>query len=147
MTIIFVILLLAAAFCAAMMSVIDWRRNIIPDMYLFPFMLIGLLVVSFFPWFFEIGEATIAAAVGYGLGVVMGLAFKKKSPEAIGFGDVKLLAAGGIWLGVSGLAIALIASCVLGGIWGLLKKQKFIPFAPFFFIGAICSLTALLFLI
>lgn len=147
MTLIFVILLAAAAFCAVMMSLIDWKRNIIPDIYLFPFLVIGLLVVSFFPWFFEFGEAAIAAAVGYGLGVVMGLAFKKKSPEAIGLGDVKLLAAGGIWLGVSGLAIALIASCILGGVWGLVKKKKFIPFAPFFFIGAICSLTALLFLI
>jgi leader peptidase (prepilin peptidase)/N-methyltransferase len=110
-------------------------------------MLIGLLVVAFFPWFFDFGESVIAAAIGYGLGIIMGLLFKKKSPDAIGLGDVKLMAAGGIWLGVSGLAISLIISCILGGIWGLFKKQKFIPFAPFFFIGAICSLIIIMFLI
>ena len=37
MTLIFVILLVAAAFCALMMSLIDRKRNIIPDVYLFPF--------------------------------------------------------------------------------------------------------------
>lgn len=137
---IFIILLLAAVFCAVMMCRQDLKNRIIPDIYLFPFMLIGLLVVAFFPWFFDFGESVIAGSIGYGLGIIMGMLFKKKSPDAIGMGDVKLMAVGGIWLGVSGLAISLIISCVLGGVWGMLKKQKFIPFAPFFFFGAICSL-------
>ena len=144
---IFIILLIAAGFCAVMMCRQDLRNRIIPDIYLFPFMLIGLLVVAFFPWFFDFGESVIAASIGYSLGIIMGLLFKKKSPDAIGLGDVKLMAAGGIWLGASGLAISLIISCVLGGIWGLFKKQKFIPFAPFFFIGAISSLIMMIFLI
>ena len=149
MLIIFAILLVAAAFCAAMMSIHDWRQRIIPDVYLFPFLLIGLIVVSFFPWFFDASESAIAGAVGYALGAGAGWLFKlmKKEKQPIGLGDVKLLAAGGIWLGLTGLAIALIASTILGGIWGLRLRQKFIPFAPFFFAGAICSLIALLFLI
>jgi prepilin signal peptidase PulO-like enzyme (type II secretory pathway) len=169
MTAVFVILLIGAAFCAVMMSLHDWRRRIIPDVYLFPFFLAGLLVVSFFPWFFDAGEAAVAAATGYALGAGIGCIFSRlakskekrandargkaavaetagrSSPssvfsEPIGLGDVKLLAAGGAWLGVTGLAIALVASCALGGIWGLLKKQKFIPFAPFFFAGAIVAI-------
>jgi leader peptidase (prepilin peptidase)/N-methyltransferase len=147
MTILFIILLTLAAFCAVMMGIYDLRARIIPDVYLFPFMLIGLITVAYFPWFFEITESVIAAAIGYGLGLGMGILFKKKSPDAIGLGDVKLLGAGGVWLGVMGLAIALIVSCILGGIWGLCKKQKFIPFAPFFFAGAICALIALWILI
>lgn len=137
---VFIILLLVAGFCVAMMSMHDWKSRIIPDIYLLPFMLIGLLVVGFFPWFFDISESIIAGTVGYSLGTIMGLLFKKKSPEAIGMGDVKLMTAGGIWLGASGLAISLVISCVLGVIWGLFKKQKFIPFAPFFFFGAIISI-------
>ncbi|MCL2749327.1 MAG: A24 family peptidase [Alphaproteobacteria bacterium] len=144
MTIIFALLLAGAAFCAVMMGLYDWRERIIPDVYLFPFLLIGLIIVAFFPWFFDTGTAAIAALVGYLLSLGMGWAFKKKSPEAIGLGDVKLLAAGGIWLGITGLAIALIASCVLGGVWGLWKKQKFIPFAPFFFIGMIIAIISML---
>jgi len=126
------------------MSIWDWRKRIIPDVYLFPFLLIGLIIVAFFPWFFDIGTAAIAASIGYVLSLGMGWAFKKKSPEAIGLGDVKLLAAGGIWLGITGLAIALITACVLGGIWGLRKKQKFIPFAPFFFAGVLVAIISML---
>ena len=44
---IFIVLLLVAVFCAVMMSMYDWKHQIIPDMYLLPFMLIGLLVVTF----------------------------------------------------------------------------------------------------
>jgi prepilin signal peptidase PulO-like enzyme (type II secretory pathway) len=190
MTIILTLLLILAGFCAVMMSVHDWRARIIPDVYLFPFMLIGLIVVVFFPWFFSIAESVIAAVIGYGLSFGTGWIFRKfaerraKTPsgvredvnsyklkdnipttnyqlptstpcalrsanfiEPIGLGDVKLLAAGGVWLGITGLAIALIVSCVAGGIWGLRRKQKFIPFAPFFFVGMICAFIALWFLI
>jgi prepilin signal peptidase PulO-like enzyme (type II secretory pathway) len=77
----------------------------------------------------------------------VGAAFKrtklgKRNPDhdPIGFGDVKLLAAGGIWLGATGLAVAIAVACAAGGIWGLCKKQKYIPFAPFFFVGAIIAL-------
>jgi prepilin signal peptidase PulO-like enzyme (type II secretory pathway) len=62
-------------------------------------------------------------------------------------GDVKLLAAGGIWLGTAGLALAIVISCAAGAIWGLAKKQKYIPFAPFFIGGAIMALLAAGFLI
>ncbi|MGI5845886.1 MAG: prepilin peptidase [Alphaproteobacteria bacterium] len=144
---IFIVLLLVAVFCAVMMSIYDWKHQIIPDMYLLPFMLIGLLIVIFFPWFFGIAESIIAGVIGYSLGMVMRVLFKRKSSDAIGLGDIKLMTAGGIWLGISGLAISLVISCILGGIWGFVKKQKFIPFAPFFFIGAICSLIVIKFLI
>jgi leader peptidase (prepilin peptidase)/N-methyltransferase len=159
MNAIFFLLLLGGGFCAAMMSLRDWRERLIPDVYLFPFLLIGLAVVQFFPWFFDMREAVMASAFGYVLAFIMGLAFRKKltgrwmlsagnsSREAIGLGDVKLLAAGGVWLGFTGLSIALIAACAIGGIWGLRKKQKFIPFAPFFFAGAAAAIGALIILI
>jgi leader peptidase (prepilin peptidase)/N-methyltransferase len=135
------------------MSAADWRRRIIPDVYLFPFMLAGMIVVSYFPWVSSAGESAIAAAAGYGLGAGLGRIFEKfakrraSSVPPIGMGDIKLLAAGGIWLGTNGLAIAVAASCALGIIWGIWKKQKYIPFAPFFFAGSIISLICLLFLI
>ena len=136
-------------------SVADFRRRIIPDAYLFPLLLIGLLVVTFFPyWFCSIRDGVIGAILGYTLGAGIGFIFdkigRKKNPKSdtpIGMGDIKLLATGGLWLGTNGLAIALVIACILGGIWGIRKKQKFIPFAPFFIIGAILSLIALTFLI
>lgn len=150
--IIFIVLLIAGAYCAFKISAADFSRRIIPDVYLFPLILIGLLIVAFFPWFINMGESAIAGAFGYGLGAVIGFIFerfKKTSNDypPIGMGDIKLLAVGGIWLGMTGLAIAIIFSCLFGWIWGHYKKQKFIPFAPFFFAGSFIALIAMSFLI
>jgi prepilin signal peptidase PulO-like enzyme (type II secretory pathway) len=172
MTILFPVLLAIALLCAVQMSRWDLRERIIPDVYLFPFLLTGLVVAAYFPWLVGSGESIIAGVFGYGLGLLMSLMFKiikmdkwtngqmdRKNTnnkhqlsivhrpsdcEAIGLGDIKLLAAGGIWLGMTGLPVALIAACVFGGVWGLQKKQKFIPFAPFFFCGMVIAVAFLL---
>ncbi len=147
-----IFLLPLAGFFAYKMATADWRRRIIPDVYLWPFMLIGLILVTCFPWVTGPAESAIAGAFGYGLGAFTGFLFekfKKNNTEhsPIGLGDIKLLAAGGIWLGLTGLAIAIVISCILGGIWGIRKKQKYIPFAPFFLIGLIIALIIMFFLI
>ncbi|MCL2737646.1 MAG: A24 family peptidase [Alphaproteobacteria bacterium] len=142
MAIIHSILFLFAAYFAVKMSLSDFQSRIIPDVFLFPFLIIGLLlsVGGALPWT-GIEESAVAAAVGYGLAFVINAAFKrlkkraKNAHDPIGMGDIKLLAAGGIWLGISGLSVALIAACILGYIWGRAHKQKFVPFAPFFFAG------------
>ena len=181
-----IILFVFAAAMAAAMSIADLRARIIPDVFLFPFLLAGLLlaVLPFggfagggLPWVAGgVLESVIAGCIGYGLGIGMSFMFKLRlkseerrakvknndsklktsnppalcalrsstSAEPIGMGDIKLLAAGGIWMGVTGLAIALIASCAFGYIWGLCRRQKYIPFAPFFFIGGTVAIAALL---
>ncbi len=152
---IFYILLLACAFwCAIMISRADFRRRIIPDAYLFPLMILGLVIVVFFPWVCDIRSAVIGAAFGYGLAALVGATFDKiqrnrdaSAPSPIGMGDIKLMAVGGIWLGATGLSLALVFACVFGGMWGVIKKQKFIPFAPFFLLGGILSLIIMRFLI
>ena len=146
---------IAAICCAYLISAADFRRRIIPDAYLVPLFLIGLLTVNFFPyWICTVGDSVIGAILGYALGAIIGSVFdyigQKKSPKSpapIGMGDIKLLATGGIWLGTTGLAIALVFSCVFGYLWGICKKQHFIPFAPFFVMGAILSLIITAFLI
>ncbi len=147
----FIVLLATAIICAWQISVADWRRRIIPDAYLFPLLLIGLVITNFFPWPITPGAGAIAGAFGYLLALVVGMVFEhispKKSIAPIGLGDVKLLGTGGIWLGPTGLASALIIACVAGIIWGLHRKQKYIPFAPFFICGGILSLITMLFLI
>ena len=145
---IFFILLIAGGLSlGAAISATDFRRRIIPDVYLFPLMLIGLILVTFFNFPTTITDSVIGATFGYILAMVIGLAFEHiahlhghKIDTPIGRGDIKLIGVGGLWLGTNGLAVALIASCILGALWGRVHKQKYIPFAPFFITGAIISI-------
>ena len=148
----FSILIIGAIFCAFRMSTTDFKRRIIPDFYLFPFLFAGLLVTQFFPfWKITPADSIIAGATGYCLGLAVGFIFEhiKKNLEypPIGMGDIKLLGAVGIWVGTRGLSIALLIACVLSFIWGYKKKQKYVPFAPFFLTGGFLSLIIIQFLI
>lgn len=148
----FSFVLIGAVFCAYRMATADFRRRIIPDVYLFPFLFAGLLTATFFPWPITIADSVVGGAMGYCLGLIVGFIFERLAKKAekyppIGMGDIKLLGAGGIWLGTMGLGIAMLISCVLAFIWNLKKHEKYIPFAPFFLIGGFLSLIIIQFLI
>lgn len=150
----FIILLASACWCAWQISVADWRRRIIPDAYLWPLMLAGLLITAFFPWTHGPRGAAIGAVFGYAMAALIGFVFdyfmhrkKTDADTPIGMGDIKLMGVGGIWLGTSGLAGALVVACIAGALWSWRRKQKYIPFAPFFIVGAILTLIAMFFLL
>lgn len=150
----FVILLLLALYLGYKISATDMRRRIIPDGYLFPLMIIGMIVTTFFPWPIGIQTGVVGMAFGYIMATAVGLIFDKiithRNPNAdspIGMGDIKLIAVGGLWCGPTGLAIALVLACIFGAAWAYRKKQKFIPFGPFFIMGGILSLIIIAFLV
>ena len=147
----FSLILVGAIFCCFRMSTNDLKHRIIPDVYLFPFLFAGLLITTFFPWPITISDSVVGGAMGYCLGLIIGFIFehftKKQKYPPIGMGDIKLLGAGGIWLGTMGLAMALVFACVLSLVWGYRKKQRYIPFAPFFLLGGFLSLIIIQFLI
>lgn len=148
----FILLSVLALFCATMISIADFRHRIIPDIYLFPLMLCGLIMTTFYNTPISISDGVIGAAFGYTMSTIIGLAFDyrnrhRSSTPPIGLGDIKLIGVGGIWLGTTGLAIALIAACISGYLWARHQKQHFIPFAPFFILGGILSLSATIFLL
>ncbi len=150
-----IFLLLVAALCAWGISVADFRRRIIPDAYLFPLMLVGLLMSAMCPfWIVTPIDAAIGAGFGYviaaGIGFLFDYAYRRQNPDMvapIGMGDIKLISVGGIWMGVTGLAIALVVACVTGIVWARVQHQKYIPFGPFFVIGGILALIIMFFLI
>lgn len=152
--ILFSVLLIIGLYCAFQISVADFRRRIIPDAYLFPLMLIGLALVTFYEWPLGIYDATIGALFGYILSSVVGFIFDyflrrrvSDAPAPIGMGDIKLMGVGGLWLGTTGLSVALIIACITGAIWARRKHARFIPFGPFFIFGGILYLISRLFLI
>lgn len=132
----------------------DMRRRIIPDGYLFPLLIIGIVITTFFPWPTRIESGALGMAFGYILSATIGIIYDKilthknpKSESPIGMGDIKLISVGGLWCGPTGLAISLALACIFGAIWAYNKKQNFIPFAPFFIIGGILSLIIITFLL
>ena len=75
------------------------------------------------------------------LGVVGELIFKK---EALGGGDVKLMAMIGAFLGWKMVLLTFFLSPLFGSIAGIIMKYKFhrdvIPYGPYLAIGAVVSL-------
>lgn len=147
----FSFILIGALFCAWRMATADFGRHIIPDVYLFPFLFAGLLVTTFFPWPVTAADSVVGGAMGYCIGLIVGFIFehlkKDQKYPPIGMGDIKLLGAGGIWLGTMGLSIAMVVSCIIAYIWNWNRHEKYIPFAPFFLIGGFLALIAIQFLI
>ena len=150
----FIILLLFSILLSIRISIYDYRHRIIPDAYLFPLLLIGLILLGFYNFPFDIITGIIGATFGYITSATLGFIFDralqrrdKNSDTPIGMGDIKLISVGGLWLGTTGLAVALIISGITGAIWARRKKQKFIPFAPFFIFGGFLSFIINLFLL
>jgi len=103
---------MAASYCATLqvLARIDAQTRLLPDMLTLPLLWAGLL----FHWsggWVELDDAVAGAAAGYGLLWLTWAAFRGCSGrDGIGFGDLKLAAANGAWLGVEALPWALLAA-------------------------------------
>lgn len=141
-----------AIFYFVTISIIDYHHKIIPDELSLSMIGLGLLVSSWNPFLWSSGyykllEAFLCGLVG---GAVMlffawaGEKFFKK--EALGGGDIKLIAGIGTLLGMGGVLGALSIGSFIGAAIGLgllaLKRKKpgdAIPYGPFLCLGAFLS--------
>jgi leader peptidase (prepilin peptidase)/N-methyltransferase len=132
--------LLWCAFGATLLALalIDWDTTLLPDSMTLP-LLWGGLVASALGWTIAWPLAFWGAVAGYlSLWSVYWLFKLVTGKEGMGYGDFKLLAALGAWLGWPMLVpIALIAS-VIGAIVGIamkmnasLREGRYVPFGPF----------------
>ncbi len=122
----------------------DARFYIIPDEFSLGGLVIGLLLAGWMS--FQAGSPTIliqsavGAALGFGLLVAVavgGKAMFKK--DAMGGGDIKMMAMVGAFLGVSGVLLTLFLGALLGAvIFGPIswKTGKLVPFGIFLAAGA-----------
>lgn len=129
------------------LTFIDLDEFILPDRLTLPLLWLGLLVNSQ-NMFTSLNEAVWGAAAGYLSLWAVYWAFKLiTGKEGMGYGDFKLLAALGAWLGLSALPMIILLSSLSGIIIALLmnlfKKQDLsnpIPFGPYLTIAGYISL-------
>jgi leader peptidase (prepilin peptidase)/N-methyltransferase len=137
-------------FASAMivLFVIDLEHRILPDVITLPGVVLGFLFSFFMPpgW----RDSAIGIVAGGGSLWLMGEAyFRLRHEEGMGFGDVKMLAMIGAFLGWKLMLLTLIISSLLGSIIGVgmiaLKRgdMKYaLPFGTFLAVGALVAAVA-----
>jgi len=120
------------------LALIDFHTTLLPDSITLPLLWLGLLI-SLVPVFVNAPDAIVGAAAGYMILWIVFQTFKLiTGKEGMGFGDFKLLAALGAWLGWAQLPLVILLSSLTGAIIGIMMMVLFkhqrsqpIPFGPY----------------
>lgn len=132
-------------FALIAISLIDYDHQLIPDSIVIPLAWAGLLLSLYHPvagadtLFIPPRDAIIGAVAGYLSLWSVYQAFKLiTGKEGMGYGDFKLLAALGAWLGWQALPMIILMSAVVGAVVGIAlilfrgrDRQLPIPFGPY----------------
>ena len=117
---------------------IDVKEKLLPDQITLPLLWVGL-IANLNGFFVPLSEAVIGAIAGYLVLWSVYWVFKLiTGKEGMGYGDFKLLAALGAWLGWQTLPLIILVSSAVGAIIGILMivlggkdRNLQIPFGPF----------------
>jgi len=139
--------LMAIGLTAALVTVsmIDIDHQLIPDSIVYPLLWVGLTMSLFYPLaeadtlFIAPRNAIVGALAGYlSLWSVYQLFKLLTGKEGMGYGDFKLLAALGAWLGWQALPTIILMSAVVGAVTGIgmivfrgRDRAQPIPFGPY----------------
>ena len=139
-TLVFAYLLIALTF-------IDLDTQLLPDDLTLPLLWCGLLV-NLNGAFVPLGDAVIGAVAGYlSLWSVYWLFKLTTGKEGMGYGDFKLLAALGAWLGWKMLPVIILLSSLVGALVGISLilfarhgRDTPIPFGPYLAAAGVIAL-------
>ncbi len=128
------------------LTAIDFETLLLPDQLTLPLLWAGIVVATTELGPISLYDSVIGAISGYlSLWLVYWVFKLLTGKEGMGFGDFKLLAALGAWLGWQALPFVVLLSSVVGLIFGLiqlrLQKQgidKAFPFGPYLAIAGWC---------
>jgi leader peptidase (prepilin peptidase)/N-methyltransferase len=122
------------------LALIDWDTTVLPDVLTLPLLWAGLVAAAL-GWLpgLPLVQSLAGAAAGY-LALWLVYVFFKLATgkEGMGFGDFKVLAALGAWLGWQAILPIVLMASVIGALVGLvmkltgsLREGRFVPFGPF----------------
>ncbi len=132
--------LLVFMWCLIALTMIDFDHQLLPDNITLPLLWLGLLVNTLLPaGLASPGDAVLGAGLGYLSLWSLYWAFKLLTgKEGMGYGDFKLLAALGAWMGWQSLLPIVILSSLVGAIVGISllvlrgrDRNIPIPFGPY----------------
>lgn len=130
---------LFACWALVALAMIDFDTTLLPDSITYPLLWVGLMAawagISPVP----LQDAVMGAAAGYLALWSVYWAFKLLTgKEGMGYGDFKLLAALGAWLGWQLLPLVILLSSLVGAVvgglllaTGAVKRDQGIPFGPY----------------
>lgn len=137
------------AFMAALVTLtgIDIDTQLLPDDITLPLLWLGLLLNAF-GTYTDLKSAVLGAAAGYlSLWSVYWLFKLATGKEGMGFGDFKLLAALGAWLGWQMLPVVILLSSFVGAVVGIALmlltrrgRNVPIPFGPYLAAAGVIAL-------
>ena len=132
--------LLWCAFAAVLVALagIDWDTTLLPDDMTMPLLWAGLVAAAI-GWTIPLVDALWGAVAGYlSLWSVYWLFKLTTGKEGMGFGDFKLLAALGAWLGLKMVLPVVLGASLIGAVVGIAMKMSaalreggYVPFGPF----------------
>lgn len=143
--------LLWCGFVAALiaLAVIDWDTTLLPDSINQPLLWAGL-IAAWMGWTLPLDKALVGAVAGYlSLWSVYWLFKLATGKEGMGYGDFKLLAALGAWLGWQMILPIVLGASAIGAVVGIvlkmnarLREGRYVPFGPFLAGGGLVVLFA-----
>lgn len=130
------------------LSLIDLRHFVLPDILTLPLLWAGLLT-NCWDYFAALQDAVIGAVLGYmSLWSIYWLFKLLRGKEGLGYGDFKLTAAVGAWLGWQALPTVIFLAAIGGLCAGLIlviakhrDSQQPLPFGPFLASAAFITLS------
>ncbi|MES1981468.1 MAG: A24 family peptidase [Pseudomonadota bacterium] len=129
------------------LTFIDFDTQLLPDSITLPLLWLGLLV-NISHTFVDLNGAVVGAIIGYlALWGVYWLFKLATGKEGMGYGDFKLLAAIGAWLGWQMLPLVILLSSLVGAVVGITLivaarhgRNVPIPFGPYLAGGGLIAL-------
>ncbi len=120
------------------LSGIDIKTQLLPDNMTLPLLWLGI-ILNIFSTYTDLTSSILGAIFGYlALWLVFHLFKLVTGKEGMGYGDFKLLAALGAWLGWQSLPLIILLSSAVGAIIGLTmiatklqERSTPIPFGPY----------------
>jgi leader peptidase (prepilin peptidase) / N-methyltransferase len=124
------------------LALVDIDHKLLPDSITLPLLWAGLVIAAFplggKPLFTDLHSSVIGAVAGYlSLWTVYQLFKLVTGKEGMGYGDFKLLAAIGAWLGWQKLPLVILLSAAVGSVVGIAllaggrSRDVPIPFGPY----------------